>query len=130
MTNQDQGKKSKKGTKFMFFGSAGSLGFLSLAGACGGLCTTAVLPLGTLLGAIGLGGLAVYLPMVKIPLFIASVALSSFVVFKLMQSKNHVRTVAVAFLLIGGTVFTAFQIFRPDPCAKQVTMADIISRLR
>lgn len=129
METQQDKKKSDKTTKFLFFGSAGSLSFLGLAGACAGVCTTAALPLGTILGAIGLGGLAVYLPIIKIPLFIASIILSSFVVFKVMQRKNHVRTAVVALLLFGGTLLTAFHIFKPAPCEKQTTMADIISHL-
>jgi hypothetical protein len=129
MNQQQDKQKTDKSTKFLFFGSAGSMGFLGLAGACGGLCTTAALPLGTMLGAVGLGGLAVYLPMIKLPLFVASIVLSSFVIFKIMQRKNNVQTAVVALLLLGGTMLTASQIFKPDPCAKQTTMADIISNL-
>src|SRR5580700_4428995 len=102
--------------KKLYFGTGGTLGIISLLGACGGACTLAAIPLGSLLGAIGLSGLSIYLPYLRWPLFSLALILSFFVLRTVIRQGNPMKASLIALLLGGAVVYAGIQAFRPSPC--------------
>jgi hypothetical protein len=100
----------------LMLGTGGTLGIISCLGACGGACGLAVFPLGSLLGAIGLGGVAVYLPYLRWPLIALSLALSFLVLRGVARRGSRTQLAAVSFILAGALVFAGYQAFKPTPC--------------
>ncbi len=126
---KDQEEHETKSSKAPLWGSLGSIGFLSLAGACGGACSAAALPLGTFLASIGFGSAAVYLPQLKVPLFLVSSLLAGFAIYKTIKTGSQARIAIVSCLLVGGLAYAGFQAFKPSECEKQFTISGMIARL-
>jgi hypothetical protein len=118
MEGKDEMKPETKNGK-LYLGTGGTLGVISVLGACGGACSLAVFPLGTFLGAIGLGGLAVYLPMLRWPLMALAAALSIWVLRTVIQQRRPLKTVGIAILLLGSLIFAGMQAFKPTDCESQ-----------
>jgi hypothetical protein len=124
MENKDSADNKK-----LYVGTGGTLGIISLLGACGGACTAAAIPLGSLLGAIGLGGLAIYLPYLRWPLFFLALVLSFLVLKTVVKQGNTIKSAAVALALGGSLVFSAIQAFKPSPCQMRTTLKDMLRQL-
>jgi hypothetical protein len=106
----------EKASKKLIAGTGGTLGVISLLGACGGACTAAALPLGGILSAIGLSGLVVFLPYLRLPLMAIALVLSFLILRSVAKRGKPVAIAGVALLLGGALSFAGFQAFRASPC--------------
>lgn len=116
MEDQSKDCSETKTSKKLIAGTGGTLGVISLLGACGGACSAAALPLGSLLGAIGLSGLAVFLPYLRLPLLVLALILSFFVLKSVARRGKPATIAGVALLLGGALTFASFQAFKASPC--------------
>jgi hypothetical protein len=107
--------------KKLFLGTGGTLGVMSLLGACGGACSMAAIPLGSMLGAIGLSGLTAFLPYLRWPLLVAAAILSFLVLRSVVRQGKPLRVVSVALVLGAAFLFAGFQAFKPTPCEVQAS---------
>jgi len=115
--------------KKLYFGTGGTLGIISLLGACGGACTLAAIPLGSLLGAIGLTSLAIYLPFLRWPLFALALVLSFFVLRAVIRQGNPMKASLIALILGGALVYSGIQAFKPSPCEMRQTLSGMLQQM-
>jgi hypothetical protein len=120
---------SAKSNKSLFFGTGGTLGIMSLLGACGGACSLAALPLGSFLGAIGLSSLAIYLPYLRWPLFALALVFSFFVLRTVIRQGNPLKIASVSLLLGASLVYSGYQAFRPSPCEMRTTLRGMLQQM-
>lgn len=112
-------------TKALYISTGTSLGLLSAAGACATGCSLGAFSLSAVLGSVGLGALAIYLPYFKIPLFIVSAILAFLVIRQVNRQGNPTKSSIVGCALGAALLFGGYQIFKGSTCG--ISGKDILS---
>jgi hypothetical protein len=119
MEEKMEARGSQKPSKKLILGTGGTLGVISLLGACGGACSLAAIPLGSLLTAIGLSGLVAFLPLLRWPLLLVAMILSVMILRSVSRNSRPVHLGGVLFILAGSLAFAGFHAFKASPCEAQ-----------
>lgn len=118
----------KKG-KIACAGVGGSMGLAALAGACATGCGFAAAPLFGLLTSLGLGGVAAFLPNLRIPLVLIALAFGTYAIRAFISTKNVVGAAICGCVLGAGGAFLGWQIIQANDCKTASQVEAVLQQL-
>ncbi len=120
---------SDKNSKLACASAGGSLGLAAIAGACSAGCGIAGAPIAGLLASIGLGSVATFLPILRIPLILIAIALGIYAMWSFIRKKNMVGVAVCGCVLGIGGSFLGWQMMAAKECKSGRTMTEIMQNL-
>ena len=120
---------SDKNSKLACASAGGSLGLAAIAGACSAGCGFAAAPIAGLLASIGLGSVATFLPILRIPLILIALALGIYAIWSFIRKKNIVGVAICGCVLGIGGSFLGWQALQASDCKTASQVEAVLQKL-
>lgn len=118
----------KKG-KIACAGAGGSMGLAALAGACATGCGFAAAPLFGLLTSLGLGGVAAFLPNLRIPLVLIALGFGIYAIRAFIRTRNVIGAAVCGCALGAGGAFLGWQMMAANDCKTASQIETVLQQL-